>query len=293
MQRSDRISLNAIRVFALVAQRGSIALASAEMGVTASAVSHQIKALEGQLGAGLFVRGNNSIALTDLGRTFLEDVTPGLRQLAEATDRVLRDDREIDVAAPITLAVRWLIPALQEFRRDHPDTLVRVATFDQRPDDRPQDVTIRYRRPSDESGETLIRDLCCPVLSPALLATTGYRDGRDLAKIPALSCTPDNWDWHHWAELQGVDIGRLRFGDHFDIDDAALRAAVAGLGMVLAPAVHVVTELRTRTLVPLPGFPPAGRGRYTLSVGNLGHRRITAFQKWLLRQAEAAPQFES
>ena len=147
-------------------------------------------------------------------------------------------------------------------------------------------MTITYRRYGqyDGVGEVLLTDLCQPVLAPGLLAKIGYRDPRDIAKVPALKCTDDNWDWVLWANLMAIPPDQLSYADRFDIDDAALRAAAAGLGMVLSPRLTIDTELRTGALVPLPGFEPIELGRYYLMLGSRRDGIVGKFRNWVLSE---------
>ena len=104
-------------------------------------------------------------------------------------------------------------------------------------------------------------------MAPSLLQASGYRGPEDIARVPALVYTQDNWDWQLWAEHLAIPIERLKFADRFDIDDAALRAAVTGLGMILSPRLNADTELRSGTLVPLPGpFPTSMNPLFCLTI---------------------------
>ncbi len=290
MQKFAQISLNAIRIFATVARNNSISLAADELGVTPSAVSHQIKNLETSLGVTLFSRGNNSIILTDAGRSFLEDANPGLNILNQAAEKLLRDTNEIVVRVSVTLAVRWLIPALEKFKKQYPEAKIRVETspLSDITLDRSADVAITYRRYAqyDCEGEKLLADICRPVLSPNLLCSTGYKVPDDIGRVPALQCTPDNWDWELWANQTSVPENRINITDQFDIDDAALHAAVAGLGMVLSPALMSRTEINTGALVVLPGFKAVELGRYYLLTGLRRDGIVKQFRNWLFAEME-------
>lgn len=266
MQSRTQASVNAVRVFVTVAHHRSISLAAGDLFVTPSAVSHQIKNLETDLGIALFRRTNNAIALTDAGQAFYSDVAPAIAMIDRSVQALRRDANEIVLRVSTTFAVRRLIPALDRFRQLCPDARVRIETDADiavpiGPD---ADVAICYRRPCnpDTDGELLIADRSIPVLAPALLAKSGYRTRADVASIPALQCTKDNWDWTHWSEQCGVDFASLRIENAFDTDDAALHAASAGLGMVLSPVFMIQEALASGTLVALPGFQPVAFGRY-------------------------------
>lgn len=262
MQTGHRVSLNAVRVFTTVARAGSLAAASLELGVTASAVSHQLKKLEETLGVSFFKRGNNSVSLTEAGERFYQEVAPAVTLIERSAEMLHRDENEVSVLASASIAMRWLIPALERFRGLWPDVRVRVETSSSV--DFPavplSDVSIRYFRAGESVGkwEHLGRDLSRPVVSPRLLSATGA----DLSTIPALQCTPSNWDWKLWCEKSGVPMAALSLRHAFDTDDAALHACLAGLGMVLAPPLLTVRETRSGALVDLPGHAPVELGTY-------------------------------
>lgn len=265
MQERHRISLNAIRVFAIVARSGSLTAAGAELGVTSGAVSHQLKKLEDELGVSLFRRGNNTVSLTDVGRRFYEEVAPAIGLIERSADALYRDESEISVHATTSLALRWLIPSLDRFRALCPQVRVRVETSSARgfpavPD---SDVSIRHFRAeaAAEGWEFLARDLRRPVVSPRLLAgDTGQEIA--VADVPALQCCVGNWDWKLWCETFDISLTDLSLAHAFDTDDAALHACVAGLGMVLAPTILTSREMKSGALVTLPGYEPVETGTY-------------------------------
>lgn len=288
MQHGSRFSLNAVRVFTVAAKHMSISIAAAELGVTPSAVSHQIKKLEYDLGTPLFLRGNNSIRLTEAGHRIFEDSVAGIAVIDRSAEALSRDANEIVICVSVTLAVRWLIPALEKFKRHYPSARVRVETshLADIPLGQSADAAVTYRRVDDENqgGELLLRDFSRPVLSPPLLASSGYLGRDDIGKIPALKCTEDNWDWRIWADRMNVAGTDIRIVHEFDTDDAALHAAVAGFGMVLAPALMTKTEIGTGTLIALPGFEPIEIGRYHLLVGPRRDGMVNRFRKWILAE---------
>lgn len=265
MQERHRVSLNAIRVFAIVARTGSLTAAGAELGVTSGAVSHQLKKLEDELGVSFFSRGNNTVSLTDVGRRFYAEVAPAIGLIERSADALYCDENEISVHATTSLALRWLIPSLDRFRALCPQVRVRVETSSGRgfpavPD---SDVSIRYFRagtPAD-GWEFLARDLRRPVVSPSLLArNTGMETA--VLDVPALQCCVGNWDWKLWCETFNISLEDLSLAHAFDTDDAALHACVAGLGTVLAPTILTARETRSGALATLPGYDPVETGTY-------------------------------
>lgn len=265
MQEKHRVSLNAVRVFAIVARTGSLTAAGTELGVTPGAVSHQLKKLEDELGVSLFRRGNNAVSLTDVGQRFYQEVAPAIGLIERSADALYRDESEISVHATTSLALRWLIPSLDRFRALCPQIRVRVETSSARgfpavPD---SDVSIRYFRAgaAAEGWEFLARDLRRPVVSPSLLAKNTIQEIA-VPDIPALQCCVGNWDWKLWCETFNISLADLSLTHAFDTDDAALLGCVAGLGMVLAPTILTGREMKSGALVTLPGYEPVETGTY-------------------------------
>ncbi|KQW31257.1 transcriptional regulator [Rhizobium sp. Root274] len=289
MQTRSRVSLNAIRVFGTVARTGSLIAAGDELGVTAGAVSHQIKKLEDELGVQFFRRGHNSVSLTEVGTRFYQEVAPAIALIERSADALHRDENEISVLASMSFALRWLIPSLDRFRAICPDArvLVETSAYQTFPAIPAADVSIRYVRAGEEidGWQPLCGDVSRPVVSPTLLAKRG--DGRPLAlsTVPALRCAARNWDWKLWCETTGISIADLTFVHEFDTDDAALHACVAGLGMVLAPPILTARETQSGALVAVPGCPPVEIGTYCYQRRS-ETRMVRQFCAWMAAEVQ-------
>ncbi|WP_120632587.1 LysR family transcriptional regulator [Ruegeria sp. EL01] len=290
MQNANSISLNALRVFLVAAQHSSIKQAAELLLVTPGAISLQIKALEQSLGVQLFMRHNNAIELTDVGTQLYQQSAPSLQALHAAFNNVIRDTNELRVRASMSFAVRWLIPKLHLFKAQNPNANVQVETFydvDQQPGGT-ADVTIGYYRRDEcpDGVPILFNDICRPYLAPELLS--GLADSKDFASIPALQCTKGNWDWNLWlAETNSSDV-MLNYAERFDLDDAALRAACAGMGMVLTSAFMVEDAVADGRLVPLPESEEIDVGFYTLHIDGLETGMSKRFVRWLHGIVEAS-----
>lgn len=263
MGRQHRISLNAIRVFAVVARTGSLRAAASELGVTSGAVSHQIKKLEDELGVSLFRRQSNTISLTKMGHRFHEEIAPAIGTIERSVEALYRDENEISVQASTSLALRWLIPLLDGFRALCPNARVKVDTgrahgllaASQ------SDIIIRYFRPGEEveGWRLLARDMRRPVVSPRLLS-----DGKgSIEDLPVVQCTTENRDWTLWCDTFGFSLADFPGAHVFDTDDAALHACTAGLGVMLAPPFLTSREIQSGALVVLQGYDqPVESGQY-------------------------------
>ena len=287
MQDPYHVSLNALRVFLLSARHLSLTLAAEQLGVTPGAVSHQIRTLETTLGVALFHRSNNAISLTAEGAALAREAAPGLAVMTSAIANVSRSAQELTVQAPTTFATRWLIPRLDAFRKKAPGAVIRLDTQEARPGADPLcDVTLIYYRRDDlpKDADILFEDRCQPFLSPRLLEKA--TDPVDLSAIPALQCTQGNWDWRMWLEESLAPRTPLRFAGHFDIDDAALRAAVAGLGMVLASDFMIRDDIAEGRLCAVPKQPCRTLGYYVIERGTRETGLRESFVRWLHREAE-------
>ena len=283
MQSADRISLNALRVFAVVAECGSMKLAASRLGVTAGAVSHQVRGLEDMLGVRLLHRRNNSIQLTEAGNSLYRQSDPALRSLRTALEATISGLAEISVQVPVTLATRWLIPRLDAFRARNPDLRIRIETTSANgmPPHSGAEIVLAYfpLETAPPEAEVLLEDRSRPYLSPALLRRSGTSPR--LEEIPALQSAGGNWDWPVWLRESGREAAPLRWSGHFDLDDAALRAAIAGLGMVLAPRFIIADDLEAGTLCPFPGEEEVRLGAYVLFCKSPQTRWGGRFVDWL------------
>src|SRR6516162_785108 len=168
-------SLNGLRAFEAAARHLSFTLAAAELNVTQTAISHQIKRLEEELGLRLFVRKNRSLALTPKAKAYLPGVRAAFNDLRLATDQLLRkdDDSVLTISTLASLAAKWLLPRLSTFQEAHPKIDVRITTSTSLVDFRSGDVAaaIRYGRGNWQGvkAQWLMADELFPVCSPALL----------------------------------------------------------------------------------------------------------------------------
>src|SRR5450759_5957776 len=169
-------SLNGLRAFEAAARHLSFTHAAAELNVTQTAISHQIRRLEEELGLRLFIRQNRALALTPQARDYLPGVRAAFNDLKLATDRLLRrdDDQVLTVSTLASLAAKWLLPRLSAFQETHPGIDVRITTSTSLVDFKRGDVDagIRYGRGHWPGlrADWLMADELFPVCSPALLA---------------------------------------------------------------------------------------------------------------------------
>lgn len=136
-------SLNGLRAFEAAARHLSFTLAAAELNVTQTAISHQIRRLEEELGLQLFVRKNRALTLTAAARDYLPGVRAAFQDLRLATDRLLRRDASpvLTISTLASFAAKWLLPRLASFQEAHPGIDVRITTSTEPVDFRKGDVS--------------------------------------------------------------------------------------------------------------------------------------------------------
>src|SRR6202171_6566164 len=204
-------SLNGLRAFEAAARHLSFTQAASELNVTQTAISHQIKRLEEELGVRLFVRQNRARTLTPEARDYLPGIRAAFNDLRLATDRLLRkdDDHVLTVSTLASLAAKWLLPRLSAFQEAHPGIDVRITTSTSLVDFHRDnvDAAIRYGRGQwpGVRAKWLMADELFPVCSPTL--ANGNKplkcpeDLRDHVLLHTSNANSD--DWRLWLTAGG------------------------------------------------------------------------------------------
>ncbi|HVM84847.1 MAG TPA: transcriptional regulator GcvA [Candidatus Binatia bacterium] len=303
--------LKAVRYFESAARHLSFSKAAEELNVTHSAISHQIKALEAWVGQPLFDRTGRALRLTEAGRQFLPPVRSAFQQLADAA----QDLRQLCHGGPLTVSVlpslasKWLVPRLFDFRTKHPEIEVRISATErlEQVGQGGIDIAVRYGRgrwPGVET-ELLLQDDLFPVCSPLLMnGDPPLREPRDLAQFNLLS--DSTWQaaqfdfWHQWLEHAGVTGLELKTGFSFNYSNLLIQAAVDGLGVALGNTMLAGDDLRAgRLLKPFDISVPLDTAYYVVYAREaLKRPKIRAFRDWLMDQiaplrAEMAPKAKS
>jgi LysR family glycine cleavage system transcriptional activator len=285
-------SLNGLRAFEAAARHLSFTLAASELNVTQTAISHQIRRLEDELGIRLFVRQNRALALTPEARDYLPGVRAAFNDLRLATDRLLRkdDDKVLTVSTLASLAAKWLLPRLTDFQEHHPGIDVRITTSTSLVDFQRDnvDAAIRYGRGQWPGlrADWLMADELFPVCSPSLLhGDKPLRCPEDLKSHMLLHTSNANSDdWRLWLTAAGLpaDIARQP-GITFDMIFMTIQAAIDGIGVAMGRTSYVQDDIaKGRLVVPFKIALPADAGFYLVSPeARADSPKLSAFRKWL------------
>jgi LysR family glycine cleavage system transcriptional activator len=292
-------SLNGLKAFEAAARQRSFTRAAVELGVTQTAVSHQIKRLEEQLGRPLFVWRNRTLGLTETGTAYLPAVRAAFDQLREATERLRHADEKgvLTVSTLASFAVKWLVPRLGGFQAQNPEIDVRISTSLALVDFAREDVdiAIRYGRgrwPGVQSSY-LVKEDCVPVCSPALAdGDPPLRRPEDLKRHTLLRVTGYDDQWRMWLTAAGVSGVEPSRGPMFDDDLAALEAAIRGLGVALIGAPIAEGDLSAGRLVtPFALALPDDAAYYVVAPAEGPERpKVKRFRDWLLAAVAEKPE---
>ncbi len=280
----------------------SFTKAAAELHVTQSAVSRQIKALESSLGVSLFRRLNRALVLTEEGQGFARAVAGALGDIERAVTRIsaLGDDRPITVTTTVSFAALWLVPRLARFRAIRPASDVRLAAANEVADLERSgiDVAVRFCEPraAPAGSVPLIGEDVFPVASPRLMRDRSrpLREPSDLRRhvLLHLADPQGEWPWLTWREwLTALKVPDLKPAGalHFSHYDQLARAAIEGEGVALGRAPLIERFLKSGDLVaPFRGRVTVSRKYFVIVAPPArGRARVQRFVEWLLAEATA------
>ena len=267
---SDRIPpLGALRAFEAVARLGSVSLAALELNVTKSAISHQLRALETELGCTVLNRGGTlrHAYVTESGARLLAGVTQGLAVLNAAcrdvrSASVPAGRRVIKVSANPSLASLWLATRIGEFGRLHPDIHVQVELHAHRAPAwgaRGPDIAIMHLQAEGLHGShaddiTLFTETVVPICSPGLIAPDERDDPAILLHhrlIQEQHIDSPETDWTTWGPHMGLVALTTERVLLLAGMTTVVAAAVAGVGIALGRAPLIDLELARGHLVEL------------------------------------------
>jgi len=248
--------LAALRAFEAAGRRLSFRGAADELGVTATAISHQIRLLEQTLGLRLFHRETRRVRLTAEGAVLLPVLCDGFDAFAEAIDQIRgrHPAGVLTISAPTAFVAKWLVPRLADFRAAYPGCDLRLHASDSLVDFARDgvDVAVRYG-PGPYPGldaHKLVVDRVAPACSPRL----AVRYKRDLASCPLLHfewahLTDETLTWAAWLRQAGISDIDGSAGIRFSDEGHVIQAAIAGQGLALLSLVLAAEDLASGALV--------------------------------------------
>jgi len=286
----DLPPLNALRAFEATARLNSVSQAAEALHVTHGAVSRQIKVLEEHLGVALFVKDGRGIKLTDAGTRLR-----AFDKLRSVCAELSRDVSEAPfvLGCSGSLLARWFIPRLGRLKADLPELRLHLSAGEGDLDPRRPglDALLVYAQPpwpADMQVHVLAEERIGPVLSPHYAGFERLRDAPASALLDeaVLHTTSRPQAWPTWVEEQGLDPAALKYGQAFEHLYYLLEAAVAGLGVAIAPQPLVADDLRAGRLSAPWGFSATPAALALWVPRRAADGRAEQLAQWLRRELE-------
>lgn len=283
--------------FEAAARHESFTVAAAELSLTQSAVSRQIRALEELLGCALFVREKQTVRLTPAGEHYAREIRAALHHIADATLGLRANPKggTLNLAVLPTFAARWLAPRLPRFQAEQPGVTLNLVTrlrpfvFEQEQ----LDAAIHFGAAvwPGATLDPLMGESLVAICSAGLAARFRFRAAEDLLRAPLLHLTSRPDAWERWFAALGVAHAPLS-GMLLDQFAILIRLAAAGMGVALLPRFLILDELArgelSEAIEGLAARPSEGEYFLAWPPDRAGHFPLRAFRDWLLREAEGA-----
>lgn len=289
------LPLRAIGVFHAVARAGSVTRAAEELGVTPSAVSQQVQALEISLGTALIGKAGRNVVLTEAGERYFEMIRGEMEQISEATQRIrgFRSITTLTVRATPSLATKWLLPRLASFIDAHPDIELRLDGTNEPTAFQKENVDIEIRHGTGQwpglFAEGLAEERFYPVCAPEL-AAAGSLKPTELTQYRLIHSVKSQMQWTRWFGHAGVLPAERPRRLLFDRTHMAIDAAAGGLGIALESDLMMWREWSTGRLVCPVASPPEVSlvtQWATCPPDHLRHSKVKLFFDWLRRERDA------
>jgi len=287
-------SLGSLIAFEAAARHLSFTRAAREINITQTAVSHQIKTLEANLGVRLFQRRRNGIQLTSAAKKYLESVRAALGIISDATGELTGTNRDVlNINCHITFGLKFLSPLLAEFNRIHPEITTRISypTRFEQYHDRDFDVAVQYGAGNWEGykADWLCDSEIFPVCSPQILSQMDLSGGpAELARFtrihtPYFLCRND---WTLWLERAGVEDISPPSEMVFNLVIGSLQAALDGLGVAMGRSPLVDSDVTAgRLCIPFDLRLKSPFSYYLISPGEKAAQpMVRIFRNWLLEK---------
>ena len=290
-----QLPTRAIWVFHAAAKAGSISRAAEELGVTPSAVSQQIQALETQLGLSLTNKVGRRIVLTEAGERYFATITDEIGRITEATSEIrgYRSVTALTVRATPTLSNKWLLPRLASFLDHHPHLEIRIDGTNEPTDFSRELVDVEIRHGDGRWPglfvEAMAEEEFIPVCAPDL-ADAGSLAPGDLTAFRLIHSVKSQAQWSRWFALAGLAPSERWRRVLFDRSHMAIDAAANGMGIALESRMMMERELSSGKLICPVAAPPALRIVTQWIVcprDHLRHKKVRQFLDWLRIERDA------
>jgi len=241
MVSKAKISLRGLRTFCVAARYESFRAAGEELFITSSAVSHQIKSLEEELGQQLFDRASRELSLTENGKSLYDEVSPLIEQLNTVAAKYKKGvtSSSVRISVQPFFASEFFVPRLSEFTAKHPEIDIQVGTSDESSEKHPSDADLSIRLfkkpPANMSSNLLFPLRMVPAGSPDFKKAMSVKSKRITSDFPIIIHETRPKAWKKWAKVSGIQLPDDSRVTRLDSMIAVVRAAQRGIGAAMVP----------------------------------------------------------
>jgi LysR family glycine cleavage system transcriptional activator len=286
--------LNALKSFEAAARHESFTRAAQELCVTQGAVSHQVKALEEELGLKLFNRERQRLVITEAGRAYLTVVRDAFDRIAVGTERLVQRQSSgaLTISTSPDFAAKWLVHRLGRFAEAHPEIDLRVSATMHHVDFAREEVDVAVRHGDGNWTGLHVERLCSEqlfaVCSPKLVESNRLDQPCDVLKFPLLHLD-GRQDWARWLDAAGVNCPDLSHGPIMNRASMLIDAAVDGQGIALARTALAAWDLiNGRLVMPFAISLPLSKSYWIVCPkATATLPKITRARSWLVAEATA------
>lgn len=287
----DTSSMTALICFEAAARNLGFKAAAQELNVTPAAISHQIKALESDLGCILFRRLHRGVELTEKGAFLLVALQRGLECISDAVLELRQQPSQVDVTVRATTAVSslWLTPKITQFWRSHPAITVSQIVSDVVGASSRHDITVGYGETETDAHEVheIYRDRIIAVGTERFSREQNVHSVADLLTAPLIHMNYDKVEWTGWSDWF-LKLGLTRgTGRNFYVNNhmIALQAAEDHIGAVLGWEGLVRRHLDTGRLIRLATEDIESPEPFQLQISVRAPAKARVFAEWLIADA--------
>ncbi|WP_128253766.1 LysR family transcriptional regulator [Falsirhodobacter deserti] len=293
------LNLNAMAQFEAVARLGGVSKAAEELGVSTSAVSQQIRALEQHLGVKLFVREKRGVALTIDGERLYQTANQAFGSLREVRSAIVRQRESFNLTMRVSpsFGERWLSSRIVNFSIQHPEWDIRVDATPNFTEFETEavDLDLRYGEGAWPGlyAECVQHDLILPMCSPAYretLRALSADPAEQLRQARLIDSVKAYFRWDYWLARHGISGARQTYPFRVDRSSMAIRMACGNAGVILDSTTLAMDELKSGALVPLTdAFEAIEFPAYWLvcPARHMNRRAVRLFSEWVTEQTKA------
>jgi len=286
-------SLNSLRTFEVCARLESVQETANLLYVTPSAVSHQLRKLEEEMGVTLFHRSHRKITVTAKGKILQKALAQAFSLISDTVEDIQEEGKaELVINVLPVFSIRWLNPRLLGFFNKYPDVDLTIKNSYRIENLSMQkcDLAIRWGTGNwpDIYCEKLFDEYAVPVLSPDLLKTVDMSDEKNLLTLPLIQLFEGADHWKLWTKQNSYHLPYKAKFIKYNDPAAALQAATDGLGVALGPLSLVHSELKNGKLVAPISKPINTNKSYYLVTAEektLENPSVAKFTNWLRSEA--------